>query len=95
MLVDTSQAKAEVRKSLNAQVADLLRPFLKPGQKVIWREPFRWYDDNGVMSNHYDGMSVQSLAEEFGYDYDAELSFEHAAIVWPKTARTWAMERAV
>jgi hypothetical protein len=69
-------------KSLNAQVADLLRPFLKPGQKVIWREPFRWFDDNGVMSNHYDGMSIAALAEAFGYLYDWELAFEHAAIVW-------------
>ena len=73
-------------KSLNARMADLLRPFLKPGQKVIWREPFRWFDDNGVMSNHYDGMSVASLAEDFGYDYDWELAFEHAAIVWPKVS---------
>ena len=71
-------------KSLNAQVADLLRPFLKPGQKVIWREPFRWFDDNGVLSNHYDSMSVPQIAGEFGYDYDWELAFEHAAIVSPK-----------
>jgi hypothetical protein len=71
-------------KSLNASVADLLRPFLKPGQKVIWREPFRWFDDNGVLSNHYDSMSVWALAEDFGYEYDWDLSFEHAAIVWPK-----------
>lgn len=71
-------------KSLNAQVADLLRPFVKPGQKVIWREPFRWHDDNGVLSNHYDSMSVASLAEDFGYDFDWELAFEHAAVVWPK-----------
>ena len=73
-------------KSLNARMADLLRPFLKPGQKVIWREPFRWFDDNGVLSNHYDGMSVASLAADFGYEYDWELAFEHAAIVWPKAA---------
>jgi hypothetical protein len=80
------QASEKPLKSLNAQVADLLRPFLKPGQKVIWREPFRWFDDNGVMSNHYDGMSVANLADDFGYDYDWEFAFAHAAIVWPKTA---------
>lgn len=56
------------RKSLSASVADALRPFLQPGQKVIWRQPFRWFDDGGVMSNHYDGMSLQSLAAEFGYE---------------------------
>ncbi|MDQ0022953.1 hypothetical protein J2X90_000739 [Variovorax paradoxus] len=84
----------EVRKSLNARMADLLRPFLKPGQKVIWREPFRWFDDNGVMSNHYDGMSIARLAEDFGYEYDWELSFEHAAIVWPKAALAATGEHA-
>lgn len=57
-----------VPKSLSASVADALRPFLQPGQKVIWREPFRWFDDDGVMSNHYDGMSLDSLAAEFGYE---------------------------
>lgn len=89
-----SVGSGEVRKSLNASVADLLRPFLKPGQKVIWREPFRWFDDNGVLSNHYDGMSVARLADDFGYDYDWELAFEHAAIVWPKAAIAAATEGA-
>lgn len=90
-----SVGSGEVRKSLNASVADLLRPFLKPGQKVIWREPFRWFDDNGVLSNHYDGMSVANLAYDFGYDYDWELAFEHVAIVWPKAAIAAATEGAV
>lgn len=90
-----SVGSGEVRKSLNASVADLLRPFLKPGQKVIWREPFRWFDDNGVLSNHYDSMNVASLADDFGYDYDWELAFEHAAIVWPKAATAAATEGAV
>lgn len=68
-------------KSINAQVADLLRPFLKEGDKVIWREPFRWHDDDGVLSNHYDGASLESLAEEFGYDIDWDTNMHHAAIV--------------
>jgi hypothetical protein len=68
-------------KSLNAQVADLLRPFLKPGQKVIWREPFRWRDDNGVLSNHYDGMGLAQLCEDFGYEVDYDFDMHHAAIV--------------
>ena len=67
--------------SLNAKAADVLRPFLKPGDKVIWREPFRWHDDNGVLSNHYDGMDLESLAETFGYDIDWEFNFHHAAII--------------
>lgn len=78
-------AADEVRKSLNAQVADLLRPFLKEGQKVIWREPFRWHDDNGVLSNHYDGFSIEGLAEDFEYEVPYDFNFAHAAIVGPRT----------
>jgi hypothetical protein len=55
-------------KSLSAAVADALRPYLGDGEKVIWCEPFRWKDDDGVMPNHFEGMSVQSLATEFGYE---------------------------
>lgn len=66
-------AAGEVRivtpgKSLAANVADALRPYLSIGQKVIWREPFRWFDDYGAMPNHYDGMSLDSLAAEFNYE---------------------------
>lgn len=68
-------------KSLNALIAYQLRPFLKPGDKVIWREAFRWHDDNGVMPNHYDGMSVAGLADEFGYQFDWDFNMNHAAIV--------------
>ena len=73
-------------KSLNAMVADTLRPFLKPGQKVIWREPFRWHDDNGVLSNHYDGASLAGLAADFGYVIDFDFDMHHAAIVTPAGA---------
>lgn len=71
-------------KSLNARVADLLRPFLEEGQKVIWREPFRWHDDNGVLSNHYDGLSIEGLAEDFNYHVPRDFNFNHAVIVGPR-----------
>lgn len=48
---------------------------------MIWREPFRWHDDNGVLPNHYDGASLEYLAEEFGYDIDWGTNMHHAAIV--------------
>ncbi|ABX35850.1 hypothetical protein Daci_4118 [Delftia acidovorans SPH-1] len=68
-------------KSINAQVADLLRPFLKEGDKVIWRDAFRWHDDNGPLPNHFEGASLASLADEFGYDIDWSMNMRHAAIV--------------
>lgn len=73
-------------KSLNAMAADLLRPYLKLGQKVIWRESFRWHDDNGVLSNHYDGMELEQLSDAFGYDWHYDMNLKHAAIVWDKVA---------
>ena len=88
--VDVGAAQAEtaqaapvvvVGKSLNAKAADLLRPFLKDGDKVIWREAFRWKDDDGVLSNHYDSMELESLAADFGYEIDWDTNFKHAAIV--------------
>ncbi len=75
--------KEEPAKSLNAKAADLLRPFLKEGEKVIWREPFRWHDDNGVLANHYDSMGLASLSAEFGYQVDWDTNLYHAAIVRP------------
>lgn len=73
----------DVCKSLNAMAADLLRPYLKPGQKVIWREAFRWHDDNGVLPNHQDGKEVHHLCDEFGYTVDWEFNMRHACIITP------------
>ena len=79
-------AQPGAAKSLNAMAADLLRPYLKLGQKVIWRESFRWHDDNGVLSNHYDGMELEQLSDDFGYDWRYDMNLKHAAIVWDKVA---------
>jgi hypothetical protein len=67
-----AQEAAPIQKSLSASVADALRPFLGTGQKVIWREPFRWHDDDGVMPNHYEMFSLSGLAEDFGYTIIAD-----------------------
>ena len=79
-------AQPGAAKSLNAMAADLLRTYLKLGQKVIWRESFRWHDDNGVLSNHYDGMELEQLSDDFGYDWRYDMNLKHAAIVWDKVA---------
>ncbi|MDW9227051.1 hypothetical protein C7S15_1618 [Burkholderia cepacia] len=78
---DAEVPACAVSKSLNARIADELRPFLKEGQKVIWREPFRWHGDRGVLSNHYECMSLEHIAQDFGYE--VVLDFNHAAIVQP------------
>lgn len=74
-------SRAAPDKSLHAQAADLLRPFLKPGDKLIWRGSFRWFDDDGVLSNHYDSQELESLAADFGYEIDWDTNLKHAAII--------------
>jgi hypothetical protein len=69
-------------RPIGASVADALRPFLLSGQKIIWREPFRWHDDEGFMPNHYEGMSLEALADSFGYQI--VVNCELAAIIQPQ-----------
>lgn len=57
------------------------------GEFVIYRDAFRWkeydptYGPDPVLSNHYDSMSLEQLAEDFGYEIDWEYNFKHVAIV--------------
>ena len=53
---------------IDVRVAEALRRHLKPGQKVIWRTGMRWRDDSGILQNHYEQASVESLAADFGYE---------------------------
>lgn len=62
------EPEPKVTLSRNATVAAALTAFLGEGEFVIWREPFRWFDKNGVLSNHYDGYNLEDLADEFGYE---------------------------
>lgn len=73
-----------INKQVNAMLADVLRFLAQPGQKVIWRGSFRWFDDDGVLSNHYDGMDIDHLARDF--DYEVHYDAHHAALVSKKTA---------
>ena len=64
---------------IDVRVAEELRKRLQPGEKVIWRDAFRWKDDAGALSNHYEQASVASLAAEF--DYTVILDAGCAAII--------------
>lgn len=79
-------------------VAQHLMQFCKDGEFVIWRDAFRWkklyygweevvYDASQggeVLSNHYDGMSLEQLEEDFGYEIDWDTNMHHVAIVRKK-----------
>lgn len=58
----------------------LKKYYLKPGMMLIYRDAFRWKNEDGeVLSNHFEGNSLRSLAEEFGYNI--VIDFNHVAIV--------------
>lgn len=61
-----------------------LRPHLRDGDRLIWRDAFRWKDDGGVLSNHYECMELTSLADDFGYEIVHD--FLHVAVVRKKVA---------
>ena len=61
----------------------LLRTLVEPGEMLIYRDAFRWKDDEGrVLPNHYEMNPIEYLAEEFGYEIIR--NFRHVAIVRKK-----------
>ena len=75
-------------------IAKHLQQFCKEDQFIIWRDAFSWkkhipdkvYENewesrDEVLSNHYDGMSLEQLAEDFGYEIDWDTNLYHVAIV--------------
>jgi hypothetical protein len=68
-------------RSLTHTIADALRPFCGEGERVIWRAPFRWMDDRGVMSNCYEMFDLAEVCELAGLVVVED--FKHAAIVRP------------
>ena len=62
----------------NALIEEL-KKILREGEKVVWRDCFRWHDENGVLSSHYEGHSIQYLCEEFNYELIH--NFNHVAVI--------------
>lgn len=58
---------------------DALRPHLKHGEMLMWRDAFRWHNDTGVLPNHYECMGLGQLCEDFGYEVVHD--FRHVAVV--------------
>lgn len=64
---------------IHKRVAERLQSFCNEDEFVLYRDVFRWFNmDNEVMSNHYEGMSVEQLAEDF--EYEVVYNAKHAAI---------------
>ena len=68
----------EQRDVMDAMKA-ALRPFVGPGEMLMWRSAFRWHNDQGVLPNHYESQDIDYLCEEFGYELVHD--FCHLAIV--------------
>jgi hypothetical protein len=56
--------------------------FLEPGEKVIWRAPFRWMDRNGVLPNCYESFGVAGVCEQTGLELVHD--YNHVAVVRPR-----------
>lgn len=56
-----------------------LRSKVRPGEMLIWREAFRWKNDEGALPNHYEMKSLDELCEEFRYEVVHD--FNHVAVV--------------
>lgn len=66
-------------RPLMEAIVSYVKPFLEDGQKVIFRQPFRWHDENGMLQNHFESASASVLAEEFCYEILAD--FCHFAVI--------------
>lgn len=64
-------------------VREAARLLAEPGQRVIYRDAFRWKDDatDAVLPNHYESFSLRGLAAEFGFEVIHD--FNHVAVVKP------------
>lgn len=64
-------------------VREAARRLKGPGERVIYRDAFRWKDDSTdhVLPNHYECQSLPYLAESFGFEIVH--NFHHVAVVRP------------
>lgn len=64
---------------INIALAKALQEWCVGEEFVLYRGAFRWFNmDNEVMSSHYEGMSVEQIAEDF--EYEIVYNAKHAAI---------------
>lgn len=71
-------------EGLMADIVAVLVRYRGPGERVIWRQPFRWHDANGVLSNCYESHSLREVCNYRRWAVVHE--FFHAAIVRDMTA---------
>ena len=80
------------REEVMRQIRQILRPLVRPGEMLIWREPWRWKNEHGALANHYESLDIEDLCLGFGYELVHHLT--HLAIVRPGggTAPSWPSE---
>lgn len=62
-------------------VREAARMLRRDGEKVIYRDAFRWKDDSDdrVLCNHYEMFCLESIANDFGYEIVHD--FNHVAVI--------------
>jgi hypothetical protein len=77
-------------KGIYYPIAQHLQQFCDESSFAIWRDAFRWKRhipgtaEDEILCNHYDSMSLEQLAEDFGYEIEWEYNLRHAAVVRKK-----------
>jgi hypothetical protein len=66
-------------RALISDIAKALARHCRPGERVIWRQPFRWFDSNGVLSNAYECYSLSTVC--FERRWTVVHDFHHVAVV--------------
>lgn len=60
-------------------IKQAIRPWVKEGETLIWRDAWRWKNDNGVLPNCYECYSIEEVCGERGFVLVHY--FHHVAVV--------------
>lgn len=66
-------------KPLGVSLAETLRPYCGPGQRVIWRDEQHWRTPDGTWAARFDAYTLEELA--YAFEYRIVVNCQLAAIV--------------
>ena len=79
MAESASEMLTYENEEMMERVKDAVRPCMKEDETLVWRDAFRWKDENGIMNNCYDSQDIDYICETFGYELVH--NFHHVAVI--------------